>query len=146
VKPWERCQGYHDDQGAASVARMSGRTTATSGNHGIGCRCADAGNLVRLSAGSMRRLRASQRRCGAKYKSGAPRSTMMGTPRSPSRYDATAYRAHPCANLQRAAILRRLGCLRLVDGLDPVENLAQVAFRDLDIVVGLPSSIAAECD
>src|SRR5215470_14920772 len=33
--------------------------------------------------------------------------------------------------------LRRLGRLRLVYGLDAVENLAKIALRDLNIIVGL---------
>src|SRR5262245_56518740 len=57
----------------------------------------------------------------------------------PWRDDAEARRASASANFRRHAIsqLRRLGRLGLVYCLDPIENFAEIALRDLHVIVVL---------
>ncbi len=62
----------------------------------------------------------------------------MGTTRSPFPCDAAARRA-PIRKFSTPCdiVLRSLGRLRLVYGLDAIENLAQIALRDLNVIVVL---------
>jgi hypothetical protein len=62
----------------------------------------------------------------------------MGTTHSPWRYDVVRGRARHSATLRPLAIaLRRLGRLRLIYGLDPIENLAEIALGELSVIVVL---------